>query len=413
MASQVAEASVDSATSRPLRIALVAGEASGDLLGAGLIESLLLRYPGARFAGVGGARMRAKGFDAWWPSDALAVMGIGEVLAHLPRLLRLRGALRLRLLAWRPDVFVGIDAPDFNLRLERALKSRGITTVHYVSPSVWAWRARRAARIGRSANRVLCLFPMEPAIYAAHGVDAVFVGHPLADSTPLEPDRRGDRARLRIPAEAVVIALLPGSRTNEIERLSPIFLEGAALLLERHPQLWIVAPMASAQGRTHFEQHLERAVAQHPLLARARREGRVLIVENESPGALSAANAVVLASGTAALEALLAKRPTVIGYIVSPFTAWLVRTFGLIKSRYFALPNVLADAPLMPELLQEECNAPRIAAALEAALAMKPGLLEAFTARCADLHQRLRQDADARAAEAVAEMLDASLLDSK
>ncbi|MDB6164388.1 MAG: lipid-A-disaccharide synthase [Xanthomonadaceae bacterium] len=198
--------------SRPIRIALVAGEASGDLLGEGLIRALRVRYPDACFAGIGGDAMRSAGFDAWFDSSELAVMGLAEVLSHLPRLLRLRSRVRSRLLAWQPDVFVGIDAPDFNLGLERRLKQRGILTVHYVSPSVWAWREKRAATIGRSALRVLCLFPMEPAIYAKHHVDARFVGHPLADMMPLDPDRGAARDALAIPQSANVLAVLPGSR---------------------------------------------------------------------------------------------------------------------------------------------------------------------------------------------------------
>ncbi len=392
-----------------LRIALVAGEASGDVLGAGLIRELRKRYPAAQFAGVGGDHMRTVGFDAWSPCDALAVMGLGEVLAHLPRLLRLRAALRRRLLVWQPHVFIGIDAPDFNLRLERALKARGIATVHYVSPSVWAWRAGRAARIGRSAQRVLCLFPMEPAIYARHGVDAVFVGHPLADRTPLATDREGSRARLGIPPGAIVLALLPGSRGTEIERLAPVFLDATAQLLQRHPDLWLVAPMASARCRAHFERHVTEATRRHERLAQVHTTARLLIIDGNTPDALSAADVAVLASGTAALEALLAKCPTVIGYIVAPLTAWLVRTFGLIKSRYYALPNVLADAPLMPELLQENCTAVRIADALDELLSATPAVHAEFVARCTTLHATLRCDADARASDAIAEVIEVSI----
>lgn len=391
------------------RIALVAGEASGDLLGAGLIRELRSRYPQAQFAGVGGERMRDAGFDAWWPSESLAVMGLAEVLAHLPRLLRLRGDLRRRLLDWQPQVFVGIDAPDFNLRLERALSSRGVATVHYVSPSVWAWRAGRAARIGRSARRVLCLFPMEPAIYARHGVDAVFVGHPLADRMPLATDREGARARLGIGLDARVLAILPGSRGSEIERLAPVFLDAASLLLAHHPDLVLVAPMAHARGRAHFERCLDEASGRHAEIAALRSAGRLLIVEDRTADALSAADAAVLASGTAALEAMLAKVPTVIGYVVAPLTAFLVRAFDLIRSPYYALPNVLANAPLMPELLQELCTAPRIAEALDASLRIEATARAEYVARCTEIHASLRRDADASAAEAVADVLDRAM----
>jgi lipid-A-disaccharide synthase len=210
-----------------MRIALVAGEASGDLLGAGLVLELRKRFPTAEFAGVGGPRMREAGLDAWHDCSELAVMGLAEVLRHLPRVLRLRRALRQRLLAWQPDVFIGIDAPDFNLGLERALKRAGLRTVHYVSPSVWAWREGRAAKIGRSADLVLCLFPIEPPIYARHGIDARFVGHPLADQFALHPDSGAARRQLGLPADAPVLALLPGSRLGEIRRLLPTFLEAA------------------------------------------------------------------------------------------------------------------------------------------------------------------------------------------
>ncbi|HET6434400.1 MAG TPA: lipid-A-disaccharide synthase, partial [Xanthomonadaceae bacterium] len=218
-----------------MKFALVAGEASGDLLGAGLIEALRARFPNAEFAGIGGDAMRAAGMDTWFDASELAVMGLTEVLAHLPRLLRLRRALRERVLAWRPDAFVGIDAPDFNLGVERWLKQRGVRTVHYVSPSVWAWRQGRAAKIGRSADRVLCLFPMEPPIYARHGVDARFVGHPLADTMALEPDRAAARAQLGLPAEAPVLAVLPGSRLGEIARLGADFLQASALVAQEMP----------------------------------------------------------------------------------------------------------------------------------------------------------------------------------
>src|SRR5690606_30446010 len=214
-------------SSQRKRFALVAGEASGDQLGAGLVAALKERYPDAEFAGIGGDAMRAAGVETWFDSGELAVMGLAEVLRHLPRLLRLRRQLRERVLAWQPDAFIGIDAPDFNLGVERWLKRRGVRTVHYVSPSVWAWRESRAGKIGQSADRVLCLFPMEPDIYRQHGVDARFVGHPLADAIPLEPDRGAARDALGIPFHAPVLAVLPGSRLGEIARMLPVFLEAA------------------------------------------------------------------------------------------------------------------------------------------------------------------------------------------
>ena len=241
------------------RFVLVAGETSGDALGAGLVEELRRHFPDARFAGIGGDAMRNAGVETWHDASELAVMGLFEVLRHLPRLLRLRREFRARALAWAPDVLVGIDAPDFNLGVERWFKQRGVATVHYVSPSVWAWREKRAAKIGASADRVLCLFPMEPAIYARHGVDARFVGHPMADAMPLQPDRAAARAQLGLPAGAPVLAVLPGSRLGEIERLGEVFFEAAWHVSESMPTLQVVVPAANARCRAVLEAQLARA----------------------------------------------------------------------------------------------------------------------------------------------------------
>jgi lipid-A-disaccharide synthase len=381
-----------------MKIALVAGEASGDQLGAGLIEQLRQRYPQAEFAGIGGAAMRAAGLDAWFDASELAVMGLSEVLRHLPRLLRLRRALRQRVLAWRPDVFVGIDAPDFNLGVARWLKQRGLRTVHYVSPSVWAWRESRAQTLGHSADRVLCLFPMEPAIYARHGVDARFVGHPLADQLPLEPDRAAARASLGLDAGAPVLALLPGSRLGEIERLAGAFLGAAARVAAATPGLRIVAPMAGTAARAAFERQLDA----HPDVAALRPALR--ITDGGAQAALIACDVVLLASGTATLEAMLCKRPMVVGYKVAPWTYRIVRGLGLLKVDRYALPNVLAGATIAPELMQDDCTADKLAAALLAWL-RDPAAAAALQPRYRALHLQLRQDASARAADAIAELL--------
>src|SRR5690606_16801510 len=275
---------------------VVAGEASGDLLGAGLVQELRERWPDAEFAGVGGPGMRQAGMDTWFDASELAVMGLSEVVRHLPRLLRLRRELRRRLLEWRPDVMVGIDAPDFNLGLERWLKRRGVRTVHYVSPSVWAWRQKRAEKIGQSADLVLCLFPMEPAIYARHGVDARFVGHPLADAMPLDPDRTAARAGLGLRDDSPVLALLPGSRLGEISRLGAPFLEAAARVAGEIPGLQVVIPAANAACRDAIE----------ALLARSRfPDPRPRLLDGRARTAMVAADVVLLASGTATLEAML------------------------------------------------------------------------------------------------------------
>jgi len=382
------------------RIALVAGEASGDLLGAGLIDALRRRFPDAEFAGIGGDAMRTAGLDAWFDASELAVMGLTEVLSHLPRLLRLRRALRERVLAWKPDVFIGIDAPDFNLGVERWLKQRGIRTVHYVSPSVWAWREKRAEKIGRSADRVLCLFPMEPAIYARHGVDARFVGHPLADAMSLDPDREAARATLALSTDATVLALLPGSRVGEIERLAADFLAAAARVLAAEPQLQVIAPMATAQARAAFEQVLA-AHPDGPTLQPALR-----ILDGSARTAMIASDVVLLASGTATLEAMLAQRPMVVAYKLSPLTYGIVKGLGLLKVDSYALPNVLAGERIVPELMQHDCTPQQLADAVLAWL-RDPGAVAALQPHFRALHAQLRCDASVQAAAAVAELLEA------
>ena len=381
-----------------MKIALVAGEASGDQLGAGLIEELRKRYPDAEFAGVGGDAMRATGFDAWFDASELAVMGLAEVLRHLPRLQRLRRALRARLLAWQPDVFIGIDAPDFNLGLERWLKQRGVRTVHYVSPSVWAWRESRAEKIGHSVDRVLCLFPMEPAIYARHGVDARFVGHPLADALPLEPDRDAARALLGIEHSAPVLALLPGSRVGEIERLAADFIAAAAQVLLQQPHLRIVAPMANAQAREAFS----RVLATHH--DHAALQAAMHVTDGGAQVAMIAADVVLLASGTATLEAMLCKRPMVVAYKVSAMTYRLVKGLGMLKVDRYALPNVLAGETLVPELMQHDCTPEKLASEILRWL-RDPAAVAALQPRFRDLHLALRRDASARAADAISGLL--------
>jgi lipid-A-disaccharide synthase len=377
----------------PIRIALVAGETSGDQLGAGLIHALRERFPDAEFAGIGGDGMRGAGMDTWFDAGELAVMGLAEVLSHLPRLLGVRRALRERVLAWKPDVFVGIDAPDFNLGVERWLKQRGVRTVHYVSPSVWAWRESRAEKIGRSADRVLCLFPMEPAIYARHGVDARFVGHPLADALPLAPDREAARAALGIPADARVLAVLPGSRLGEIRRLGGIFFDAAQRLAAGLPGLHIVIPAANAACRGEIETLLADAG-----IANAQ------VLDGQAQRAMIASDAVLLASGTAALEAMLCKRPMVVAYRLAPLSHAIVRAFGLLKVEHVSLPNVLAGEPLVPELLQDDCTPGKLADTLLPML-RDPSVADALRPRFDDLHRQLRQDASARAAEAIADLL--------
>lgn len=379
-----------------MRIALVAGEASGDLLGAGLVEALRQRFPGAEFAGVAGPKMRAAGVQAWEDSEALSVMGLAEVLRHLPRLLRLRRKLRKQLLAWRPDVFIGIDAPDFNLGLERALKQAGLRTVHYVSPSVWAWREGRAAKLGESADLVLCLFPMEPPIYERHGVAARFVGHPLAQAFEEHPDKGAARAALQVRNDAPVLALLPGSRSGEIRRLLPTFVQAVRLLGQEVPGLQVLVPAANARCRAQIAKHLE----SDPVQA-------LRLIDGRAHEAMVAADAVLLASGTAALEAMLAKRPMVVGYRISSLTYRLVMGLGLMRSNRYSLPNVLANEPIVPELMQQDCTPENLLAALRP-LFLEPDPDSSLPSRFLGIHKRLHGPAGGAsqaAAEAIAELL--------
>ena len=384
-----------SAAQRPLRIALVAGETSGDGLGAGLINALRQHCPDAEFAGIGGPAMRQAGCATWFDASELAVMGLAEVLRHLPRLLKLRAAFRQRVLDWQPDVFVGIDAPDFNLPVEAWLKARGVRTVHYVSPSVWAWREKRAQKIGASADRVLCLFPMEPVIYAQHGVDARFVGHPMADAIAMQTPTAPARGRLGLDPGAPVLAILPGSRHGEIARLGEPFFAAAARLAAQMPDLQLLVPAANAACRAWIE----------PMLAASGLPAaRTRLLDGQARDAVEAADVVLLASGTATLETALVKRPMVVGYKVAPMTARIVRALGLLKVDRFALPNVLAGKDLAPELIQEGCTAGALAAAVQRWFD-NPARVQALEQDYQRLHRQLRQDASARAAEAVLELV--------
>ena len=381
---------------KPL-IVLVAGEASGDLLGGALLEALRAQWPTARFAGIGGARMRAQGLECWHDVGELSVMGLAEVLYHLPRLLHLRRSLITRLLKQRPDLTIGIDAPDFNLGLERQLKRAGLRTVHYVSPSIWAWREKRAAQIGHCADRVLCLFPMEPGIYARHGVDARFVGHPLADRFDYRQlDRASARRQLDIADSARLLALLPGSRHGELKQLLPSFLDAAMRLRARDDALQVVIPAASASLRTQIEQSL----ANWPVQAR--------IIDRQADTLLQAADAALLASGTATLEAALARCPMVVGYRIAPLTHFIVTRLGLLQTTRYSLPNILAGRDLVPELMQDACTGERLASAL-ATLLYEPGAAaaqrDAFPALHAALRAPLGCGAAVTAAQAMSDLV--------
>ena len=385
-----APAGAAAASAAPLRVAIVAGEHSGDQLGAALIAALRERLPALSCFGVAGPKMRAAGCEAWAASEELGVMGLAEVLAHAPRLLRLRASLTRRLRAARPDVFVGIDAPEFNLPLAQRLKHAGIRTVQYVSPQVWAWRQGRVESIAAACDLVLCLLPFETEFYARHGVPALFVGHPLADQIPLSPDRGGARRALGLDAAAPLIALLPGSRIAEVSRLAAPFAAAAAHLASRAPGSAFVAPMASPAVREVFMKQ----VAQVPGAASIR------VLDGEAQRALAACDAAIVASGTATLETMLSGRPMVVAYRVSPLTAFLLRSLGLVKVRYFSQPNLLAGRRLVPEFFQEQVSGAALGDALLEELADRDHLRELLD-EFARQHRILRCGAAARAADAV------------
>jgi lipid-A-disaccharide synthase len=375
-----------------VKAALVAGEASGDNLGGGLLRALHARQPALRAFGVAGPRMVEAGCEAWVASEELAIMGLAEILKHLPRLLRLRRDLVARLLQARPDVFVGIDSPEFNLRVAAQLKAQGIPTVQYVSPQVWAWRQGRVRTIGQSVDLVLCVLPFESRFYDAHDVRAVFVGHPLADRIPLESPPGPARAALGLAASAPTVAVLPGSRRGEVSKLGGPFAATLAWLHARRPDLRFVAPMANAAVRTMFEHSLAQYAPGIP----------VAVIDGRAQEALAAADAVLVASGTATLETALIKRPMVVAYRLAPLTAWLMRGMKLMKADYFAQPNLLAGRQVVPEYLQEDVRPGVLGPALLAQLERPDHdeLIATFTA----IHQTLRCDASARAADAILEL---------
>ncbi len=379
-----------------MRIAMVAGEASGDLLAAHLIDALRRHLPQAHFYGIGGPKMQAAGFDVLWPSETLAVNGLFEVLRHYRRLSGIRKRLGRRLIADRPDVFIGIDAPDFNLGLEARLKRKGIPTVHYVSPSIWAWRGGRIKTIGESVSRILALFPFEPALYQERGIAVSYVGHPLADLLPVAVDRAAAREKLDIPQERLVFALLPGSRQSEVARLAATFIETARQLEQRFGNALFLVPLISRRTREMFEQ-LRHAAGADELPMR--------ILFGHAQDAMAAADAVLVASGTATLEAALLKRPMVIAYKVARSTAFVMRRMGYLP--YVGLPNILAGRFVVPEFLQEDCTADNLAQAL-GNLVCDRETCARLTRLFTDMHHELRQNTAERAAQAILPMLGAA-----
>jgi lipid-A-disaccharide synthase len=371
-------------------VGLVAGEASGDTLGAGLIHALRRLAPDTEFFGVAGPKMQSAGCEVWEPSESLAVMGLFDVLRELPRLLRLLARLRRKFIAARPDVFVGIDSPDTNLRLARGLRAAGIPTVQYVSPQVWAWRQGRVRGIHESVDLVLCLLPFEKRFYDEQRVRAEFVGHPLADTIPLAADRGQARATLGLARDAQIVALLPGSRRGEVSRLAEDFARTAQWMAAQRPGLNFIAPMVNDSVAGIFASALGR-VAPHV---------EVRLLEGQAQTALIAADVVLVASGTASLEAALCKRPMVVVYRLGAMTAWILRRLNLVKSKFFAQPNLLADRRVVGEYFQQEIVPESIGAELLMWLDDTPRR-EALEQEFLRIHLGLRCDASARAAQAV------------
>ncbi|UFQ98988.1 lipid-A-disaccharide synthase [Pseudomonas wenzhouensis] len=369
--------------SRPLRVALVAGEASGDILGCGLMQAIKQRHPNAEFIGVGGARMEAEGLNSYFPMERLAVMGLVEVLGRLFELLGRRRQLARDLIAAQPDVFIGIDAPDFNLGLELKLRRAGIKTVHYVSPSVWAWRQKRVLKIREACDLMLTLFPFEAQFYDEHQVPVHFVGHPLADAIPLQADRAAARATLDLPLDEPVVALMPGSRGGEVARLGELFLDAAIRLRALRPGIHFLLPCATLERREQLEQML------------AGRDLPLTLLNGRSHEALAACDAVLIASGTATLEALLYKRPMVVAYRVAPLTYRILKR--LVKSPYISLPNLLAERLLVPELIQDAATPEALAQAVAPLIDGGQVQTEGFDL----IHRALRRDASLSAADAV------------
>jgi len=381
------------------RIAMVAGETSGDLLAGLILDGLKAQWPALQSMGIGGAQMQARGFEAWWDSQRLAVHGYNwEVFQRLAELLRIRRDLRERLLAAPPSVFVGVDAPDFNLALEASLRARGVKTVHFVCPSIWAWRANRVEKIRRAADHVLCIFPFEPELLAAHGIEATYVGHPLASVIPLEPDRQAARRRLGLAADALVLAVLPGSRNSEIRYIAPAFFAAAALVRQAFAAVEIVVPAVPSL----IDKVREEARA-------AGLEGQVRILAGQSHDALAACDCTLIASGTATLEAALFKRPMVIGYRMQSLSWRLMRRKQL--QPWVGLPNILCGEFVVPELLQDAATPEALAGEVLRwlrARADSPSTIEALEQRFTALHHVLQRDTARLAADAIQKVVSST-----
>lgn len=379
-------------------IALVAGEVSGDILGAGLIRELKNIYPNARFIGIAGQQMLAQGCETLVDMEEIAVMGLAEVVKHLPRLLKIRKLTVERMLAEKPDIFIGIDAPDFNLYVEGKLKAQGIKTIHYVSPSVWAWRQKRVFKIAKATNLVLAFLPFEKAFYDRFNVPCRFIGHTMADAVPLQPNRAEACEQLGLDAGGRYVAILAGSRSSEVEFLAEPFLQTAQLLKNAHPDIQFLVPLINEKRRRQFEAVKAQVAPDLPLI----------LLNGQARQAMIAADATLLASGTAALECMLCKSPMVVAYRMKPFTYFLAKR--LVKTDYVSLPNLLANEMLVPEMIQDDCTPQKLAQKMEAylgesAVENREVLIRRFT----ELHRQIRCNADKQAAQAVADVLNGTI----
>ncbi len=380
-----------------VRVAMVAGEASGDLLASHLIQALKAKLPNAKFYGIGGPKMLGQGFNAWHPLEKLAVRGYIEVLRHYREISRIRNELKRRLLADPPDIFIGVDAPDFNLALEKTLKQRGIPSIHYVSPSIWAWRGKRIHKIGTAVSRILALFPFEPILYEKQGIPVSYVGHPLADMLPLEDGRNGARELLGLSAQQPIFALLPGSRQSELQYMADTFISTAREINKKLPNALFLVPLATRETRLLFETALYRCNA---------RDLPIRLLFGHAHDAMMAADAVLVASGTATLEAALLKRPMAIVYKMANFSYLMMRRMGYLP--YVGLPNILAGKFVVPEFIQHDATPENLAQAL----------LNFYTdkASCArisevfrEIHLQLKQNTAEKAASAILDSLPAEV----
>ncbi|HWU83345.1 MAG TPA: lipid-A-disaccharide synthase [Methylophilaceae bacterium] len=371
------------------KVGIVAGEASGDLLGSHLIRALKKHRPDIEFIGIAGPKMQSEGARSLFPIERLSVRGYVEVLRHLPGLLRIRSELAQFFIKTKPDLFIGIDAPDFNFGLEKKLKRKGIRTIHYVSPSIWAWRKGRIGKIRRAVSHMLALFPFEPAIYDQAGIPVTYVGHPLADILPMTPDKQGARERLKLKEDKLVIAMLPGSRQSEVKQLADLYVKTAKLIAEEQPEVQFLVPLITRETRAIFER---------AIYANQADETPIQILFGHAHMAMEAADAVIVASGTATLEAALLKRPMVITYRMPRISWWILKRMNYLP--YVGLPNILAGRFVVPELLQNDAVPEKLA---EATLRMvsDKALMQEIGAEFSRIHEALRQNTEEKAAQAI------------